>query len=325
LRVSRGCGGSLVGSIDNVYSACLVKLNAGRAADYELLRTFLAAAAARTFGEAARRRFVTVSAISQQVKTLETQLGVALFERLGRRVRLSDAGRALQAALAEPFARIEEAVEAAASASGIVRGRLTLGAPRTFGRFWLRPRLAALLSAHPELRVTVQFDVPSVLERRLVEGVLDLALLARGPELPGVEAAPLHIETFVAVAAPAYTHARGTPRTLADFRAHRYLVFDAELAMHAPWWRASFGARAPLPVDVVCEVASLEELLALAEAGLGIAVLPDYQVEKSVAAGRVRVLVPGPRARPARNTVFLAGRRGAIDSPRLRAARAALR
>jgi DNA-binding transcriptional LysR family regulator len=301
-------------------------MKAGQAVDYELLRTFVAAAAARTFSEAARRRFVTVSAVSQQVKTLEVQLGVPLFDRLGRRVRLTDAGRDLQAALQTQFAHIEEALEAAASARGLVRGRLTLGAPRTFGRFWLRPRLPPLLRQHPELRVTVQFDVPSVLERRLADGALDLAILVREPELPGIDSAPLYTETFLAVAAPSYVSLRGAPRIPADFRAHRYLVFDGALAMHAPWWRATFGPRTPLPADIVCEVASLEEMLALAEAGVGIAVLPDYQLEEPIAAGRVRPLAPPPRsaARPARNTIFLAWRRNAADSARLRAARTAL-
>jgi DNA-binding transcriptional LysR family regulator len=298
-------------------------VNRGRGVDYELLRTFVAAATARTFGEAARQRFVSVSAISQQVRTLEGQLGVPLFERRGRRVRVSEAGQALLAVLRPELTRIEEALEAVGESHGAVRGAVALGAPRTFARHWLRPRLPPLLAGNPELRVTVRFDVPSRLERALAEGGLDLALLARAPELPGITAQPVATETFLAVAAPAYLARRGTPRGQAEFAAHRYLVFDGDLAMHAPWWRACFGGRARLPRDVVCEVASQEELQALAEAAVGIAVLPDYQVADALRAGLLRALAP-PRARPARNTIHLAWRKGAIETARLRAARDAL-
>jgi DNA-binding transcriptional LysR family regulator len=296
--------------------------------DYELLKTFVAAARARTFGAAATERRVSVSAISQQIKALETQLGVPLFERIGRGVRLTPAGQSLAGVLQVELGRIDEALERAVTDHAVVRGRVAVGSPRTFGRHWLGPRLPALLSAHPELTVTVEYGVPSVLERRLAEGHLDLVILARPSELPGIDTRPIATETFVAVAAPAYLARHGQPRTPAEFREHRYVVFDPDLAMHAPWWRATFGARAALPEHIVCEVASLEEMMALAIAGAVIAVLPDYQVADAVRAGALRVLEPArgqhARQRPARNTIFLAWRRGAIESARLQAARQAL-
>jgi DNA-binding transcriptional LysR family regulator len=291
--------------------------------NYELLRTFVIAATARTFGEAAAERRVTVSAISQQVKTLEAQLGIPLFERLGRRVRITEEGRALLDALRPALEQVEEALAAAVSAHGAVRGRIAIGAPRPFARHWLRPRLPRLLAAHPDLRVELTFDVPSVLERNLAAGDLDLIVLARAPELPGIASEPLATETFVAVASPAYLAVHGRPVTADGYRAQRWIVFDRDLAMHAPWWRATFGRRAPLPERIACTVASLDEMLALAEAGVGLAVLPDYHVAAALAARRL-VLVPGARS-PARNQLLLGWRRGAVESARLRAVRDALR
>lgn len=296
--------------------------------NYELLKTFVVAARARTFGAAAAERRVSVSAISQQVKALETQLGVSLFERIGRRVQLTPAGQSLAATLDVALARIDEALEGAVADHTIVRGSVAVGAPRTFGRHWLGPRLPALLAAHPELTIRVEYGVPSLLERRLAEGHLDLVILARPSELPYVEARPIATETFVAVAAPAYLARWGTPRAASDFRQHRYVVFDRDLAMHAPWWRASFGARAALPEGIACEVASLEQMMDLAVAGAVIAVLPDYQVADAVRAGALRILEPArgqhARQRPAQGTLFLAWRRGAVESARLRVVREAL-
>jgi DNA-binding transcriptional LysR family regulator len=286
--------------------------------NYELLRTFVTAAHARTFAEAAATRRVTTSAVSQQVKTLEVQLGAALFERLGRRVRLTDAGRALAATLRLELGRIEEALEAARAAQAQVSGRVAIGSPRTFGRYWLRPRLPALLRAHPALQLSVTFDVPSVLERRLVEGTLDLAVLARAPELPAIQASRLAVETFVAVGPPR-TRASGLDALLRL----RWVAFDEDLAMLAPWWRASVGRRARLP-QVVCHIASLEEMLSLVEEAGLCAVLPDYHVAAALAARRVVALDPPEGKRPVRNPIYLASRRGAVDTARLLAVREAL-
>jgi DNA-binding transcriptional LysR family regulator len=295
--------------------------------NYELLRTFLAAGTAPTFTAAAASRHVTVSAISQQIRALEGQLGVPLFERAGRRVHVTPAGQALVAALRPAFVQIEAALEAALADHAVVRGLIALAAPRSFGRVWLRPRLAPLLHTHPELTFKLEFDVPSVLERRLVDGALDLVLLARPAELAGVVTQPLATETFVAVASPAYLRAHGIPRTRAEFQQHRFLVFDRDLAMHGPWWRAAFGGRAELPAKIVGEVASLEEMQALAEQGVALAVLPDYLVAEALAARLLVALPPeggARRPRPAMNTLFLAWRASEITSARLRVTRDAL-
>lgn len=295
----------------------------------ELLRVFVDAAGARTFGEAAVARRVSVSAVSQGVKALEGQLGVPLFERVGRRVRLTPAGERFLAVARDGVAKLDEAARELADGTRAPRGPVRLGGPRTFSAFWVRPRLVALLRRFPALEVTLAFDVPSVLERRLLDGALDLAVLGRPSELPGVATEALTQETFVAVASPAWVKANGRPKTAEDFRAHGFAVFDRDLAMHAPWWRASFGAKAALPTRIVCTVASLDELQALAESGACVTVLPDYFVAPAVKAKRLVVLEPAPKQHPhqraAKNTLFLAWRAGAPVTAAFEAARNALR
>lgn len=285
----------------------------------ELLRTFADLARSPSLGAAAARRHVTKSAVSQQIKTLEAQLGVRLFERVGRGLRPTQAAAALAATLGSAFAAIDDALDAARAAEGTIRGEVRLGAPRPFTRAYLRGRLAGLLAAHGELVLDVTFGTPTELERALVAGDLDLAVLARPPESTAIEAAPFVVETFEAVAAPAYLRARGTPRTAADFDAHRLIVFGGDLPMHAAWWRATFGPRAPLRGRITCRIASLDEMLALAAAGAGIAVLPDYFVAPALAAREVVALTPGATRRRARNEILLAQRRGAASSARVRA------
>jgi DNA-binding transcriptional LysR family regulator len=163
-----------------------------------------------------------------------------------------------------------------------------------------------------------------VLARELAAGHQDLCILASDPAHPAIELAPLHVEEFVAVASKQALRGSARPRTAAEFRAHRFLVFDRDQAMHAPWWRASFGRREPLPARIAARVASLDELLALCEAGLGIAVLPTYFVDPALAAGRLVALAPAGRRAPPRNQIYLAWRRGTPPSARLAAVKAAL-
>lgn len=290
----------------------------------ELLRTFLAAADTETFGEAARRRHVTKSAISQQLKSLEEQLGTALFERVGRRARLTPAGRTLADAVRPHLEAIDDALVAVSGAGRAVHGEVSIGSPRPFARLWLRPRLTRLLAEHPRLNARVVFGTPTELERQLVERRLDLAIMVRPPEQPTLRSVPIYTETFLAHAAPTYLRQHGAPTTIEELDAHRFIVFDDDLPMHEPWWRATFGRRAKLRGQIVIRIASLPEMLALAESGLGIAVLPDYLTERARLGGTLRELRLGSGRPPARNRIALAWRQSTVPTATFEAVKAAL-
>jgi DNA-binding transcriptional LysR family regulator len=292
----------------------------------ELLRTFMIAANADTFREAATRRHVTRSAVSQQIKQLEGQLGVVLFERAGRHARLSQSGEALAEGLRPGFEAIERAVQDATSMHRSVAGEVSLGAPGPFTKLWLRPRVARLLKAHEGLQLVVTFGTPRELERRLADGALDLAILVRPVELPGIAAVPIFTETFRAYASPVYLKANAPPRSVGDLQNHRFIVYDADLPMHGPWWRAKFSSRTPFHGKVVCRAANLYEMLALAEEGIGIVILPDYFAGDAARRRTIVELpiVPGSRAAAATNSILLAWRQSAVATARFRIVREGL-
>jgi DNA-binding transcriptional LysR family regulator len=292
----------------------------------ELLRTFVAAAKTHTFREAGASRHVTASAISQQVKALESQLGIVLFERTGKFAHVTEDGRRLAEQLKISFDTVDEALERAVSSHREVAGPVRIGAPRPFGRVWLRPRLVGLLRKHPLLELHIAFGVPTKLERKLVDRELDLVILVRAARLEGVETEPIYTEQFGAWAAPSYMSANGPLASPEDVRRHRFIVFDDDLPMHSVWWRAMFGPDAEFRGPIACRVASLDEMLALAVEGLGIAVLPDYFVRES-ADGKDLVEVDAecrPSRRPATNAIFLAWRRRGVPTARFLAVRDAL-
>lgn len=288
--------------------------------ELDLLRAFVVAEQTPRLGDAAKKLHVTKSAVSQQMKTLEARLGVRLFERAGRNIRPTESARALASSLRRAFAQVDDAIETARDVHGAIGGEVRIGAPRPFTAAVLRPRIAKILATHPDVTLDVAFGTPTELEARLLAGDLDLAVLARPAESDRVTTAELFVETFVGVASPRYFDRHGMPRTLEDWDAHRILVFDRDLPMHAAFWRAAFG-RASVRGTVACRVASLDELCALAESGAGIAALPDYFVDDAIARGRLTAI---RTKKSARNAITLAWRTAAVAPARVRVVRDAL-
>ncbi|MFT3711637.1 MAG: LysR family transcriptional regulator [Archangium sp.] len=287
----------------------------------ERLHTFVIAARAPSFAAAARQRGLSVSAISQQVRALEGELGHALFERIGRRVRLTPEGRHLLEVAQVHLGAIDEAVESLGARRATIAGRVAIGCPRTFGQHWLAPRLPALLARAPGLQLQLTFEVPSVLERRLVDGSLDLAVLARTPEAPALQSESLTHENFVAVVANA---TRLGTLDEAAARSLRWVVFAEDRPMHDAWWKATFGAQRRSDVAAVVEAPALEWMLELVVRGVGAAVLPDYLVEPALERRDVKRVSVVAR-RPARSALHLAWRRGTVPTARLQAVLDAVR
>ncbi|HEY6877032.1 MAG TPA: LysR family transcriptional regulator [Polyangiales bacterium] len=281
------------------------------AVDYALLRTFCEVGATPNFAAVAARLSLTATTVAQHIKTLEAQLGVPLFERVAGRLRLSEAGEALLPVLQHHLAPIEERVRSLVEAHDALTGTVTVAAPRSLARTWLRPRLLRLLEVHPALTLKVSLESNGEVQRALLEGRCELGLLVEDPGLLALELMPVHSEELLAVASPRYVAKAGRLATVQDFRAQRYIVYDESLPLHEQWWRNTFGAREPFDARVVAQIASLDEMLAFACAGVGIAVLPDHALADFVQSGALLSLVPERQRmeRMATPRVYLAWRR----------------
>src|ERR1700704_121301 len=117
------------------------------------LRAFEAAARHASFTRAAEELHVTQAAVSHQVKALEAHLGVALFRRLTRGLRLTDEGQALVPELRDAFERLAVAVTRVGGREA--HGRLTISLLPPFALAWLVPRLPRFNALHPEIEVSL--------------------------------------------------------------------------------------------------------------------------------------------------------------------------
>lgn len=233
------------------------------------LQILTAVARKGSFAAAADHLGLTQSAISLQIKNLEEELGVQLFERTGRSPKLNANGR-LVLERAQEILAIYDGIRDELTPSGMIRGVLTLGVVPTVITGPLPPVLGRLRRRHEDLQVRLMSGLSAELVRQVEEGGMDAALTTEPPYAvpPQYEWQPYDVEPFFVVA-PKGTEASSV-ETL--FERFAFVRFDK-----TAWAGALVDGQLMLqgvhPRDVM-EFDSLEAALSLVEQGLGIAVMP---------------------------------------------------
>lgn len=265
------------------------------------LRGFDAAARHLSFTRAAAELFLTQSAISRQIQTLEEQLGVKLFRRATRRLTLTPEGEVLHRAVAEMLDKLGDVCAGLRAARR--RPRVTITAAVSIASLWLVPRLAAFQALEPDLDVLISADNRFVdLER---EGI-DLALRYDDPESVAAGALQLFAENVFPVAAPAVTAGLTLPLCAADL-AQATLLSHAD-GGRAPWlaWEPWLAANqlGHVRPKAVLQFNHYDQLIRAAEDGRGIALGRGPLVAQALAAGRLVALAEA-RERIAARAYFL--------------------
>lgn len=162
------------------------------------LRTFESAARLASFRAAALELNVTPTAVSHQIRGLEQWLGILLFERVGRGVRLTEAGARLQRSLHGALLEIDRSLEALRPQAR--EHSLSLSTMPAFAALWLIPRLGRFYRRHPDIRVRIETSNALVDLQR--DASLDLAIRCGPGEYPQLHQRFLMDERFAAYAAP---------------------------------------------------------------------------------------------------------------------------
>lgn len=248
----------------------------------QTLPTFRAVARLSNLRAAAEQLHLTHSAISQQMRVLEEQLGFALFDRRGRRVVLNAAGAALLSAVEPALAQIDEGVRAAALAASGTEQSLRLTALPSFAQHWLLPRMARWREQHPGIVIDLHTSLQLIDLPR--EGYHAALRQGKGP-WQGLAGTCLIDSPLIVVASPAV--------------ARRLIGGDPAALMHEPllgnaqrWnrWFALAGQRCRIkPVAVFNDMGML---LQAAEQGLGVALGRQLLAADALRDGRLVQLSP---------------------------------
>jgi DNA-binding transcriptional LysR family regulator len=267
------------------------------------------------FTRAAARLHIAQPALSQQIKRLENEVGIALVDRTTRHVALTPAGERLVARARRALAEVEAATAELSELAGIRSGRVVIGSMRSTGPFDLSVLLAAFHARHPGIELVVREEPSEVMLQRLHADALDVAFLSvnRLDAGPDIRLKPLLSEPLVALMAPDHPLAGRDQIDMAELRSERFIVFGEGGSLRRIVVQ---GAReAHFDPLLAFESSELPRIRAMAARGLGVALLPLSEAEHE---GPPIAAVPVRRPALARD-VTLAWRAARRHSPAARA------
>jgi DNA-binding transcriptional LysR family regulator len=251
----------------------------------DLLVGFESAARHLSFTKAGDELFLTQSAVSRQIKELEDQLGVSLFQRRHRALALTEAGQQYYAAAAQVISTMRTATERLRNQAGR-RQPLAVTTTNSFAALWLIPRLAGFTREHPGVDVRITADVRV---QDLERDGLDVALRHGPSALAGPNAVRLFGEKVFPVCSPKLL--KKTPLAKpADLRHHVLLRYDDPDVRH-PWlhWRTWLEVEgiADLKPAGTLSFSGYEQIIPAAVAGHGVALGRSPLVKDLIADGEL--------------------------------------
>lgn len=257
------------------------------------MRTLVRIVEVGSLSAAARSTKMSLAAVSRQVKSLESELGVSLLARTTRSVRLTEEGRRFFEH-ASRLVRDADAAFASVRPDGAVGGRIVVSASVTLGLLRIVPSLPKLLAMHPRLDLELRLEDRAT---DLVGEGVDIAVRAglSLPDTTSLVAQPLaRFERFV-VASPAYLRREGTPRSVAALATHHAVV---GIESRGNWTFTEDGEPRTVEIAPKLRVGTLVAIRDAAVAGVGIATLPDFVVDEALGAGALRRILPRAELAP---------------------------
>ena len=249
--------------------------------DIASLYAFVAIADSGSFSLAAERLHLTQPAVSKRVATLEEDLQVHLFDRLGRTVRLTEAGTMLLARARRILAEVDDSRRALRNLSGSVTGTLILATSHHIGLHRLPPVLRTFTAQYPQVRLDMRFMDSEVACAVLLRGEAELAIVTLPPNVePPLEALPLWPDPLAIAAArthPLTQLSTVTPQQLA----HHSAILPSE----ATFTRRIFEeklTRLGVEISVAFATNYLETIKMMVAVGLGWSILPRTMLDKDL-------------------------------------------
>lgn len=281
---------------------------------FHLIKVFVAVVDAEGFAGAARQLNLSPPAVTRAIAELESHLGVRLFTRTTRVVRVTEPGARYVEDCRRILAEMEEADESISGLHGSPRGRLTITAPALFGALYITPVVTEYLERYPEVSASCWF-----LDRvvNLVEEGVDVALRIGELADSSLQAVRVGQVRRVIVAAPSYLQEHGEPKTPQELQQHR--IVAASGVTPQPEWRLRDPEGNPCSVKLAPRMTTTtnDAAVAAAVSGFGLSRLMSYQVDAHLRAGRLQTVLVDYEQAPL--PVHLVHREGRHASQKARA------
>ena len=263
------------------------------------LRVFRIVAEELSFTRAADRLFLTQPAVTMQIKNLEEDLGLRLFDRTGQKISLTPAGRLLHTYARRIAALCSEAEQKLAALKGETRGSLALGASTTIAQYLLPQLAGEFLAAFPAIQLSILSGNTAEIVAALIEGRIALGLIEGPPGRADVKCEPFVEDEIVLVVPPAHEWAAAGSIDAAALKQASIILREhgsgTREVVEDALRRARLDAK---KLHIVLDLDSTESIKSAISAGLGIGFVSRWALGKELALGLLRAIpVKGMRIR----------------------------
>ena len=261
--------------------------------DWDKLRIFHAVAEAGSFTHAGEALNLSQSAVSRQIGTLESGLGVALFHRHARGLILTEQGELLFKTTKEVFHKLVMTEAMLGESKERPRGPLKITTTVAFGSIWLTPRMKEFVELYPDISVSLVLDE---IERDLSMRQADVAIRMVPPRQPDLIQRHLMTMHFHVYASPEYLKKYGMPEKPENLADHMLIVYgeDAEPPVANVNWLLEIGRKPNDRDRALLKVNNIYGIYRAVQSGVGIAALPDYAIRQVSQLVRILPEFEGP-------------------------------
>src|ERR1700733_11525788 len=255
--------------------------------EFHQLRYVCAIAETGSFSRAAERCQVAQPSLSQQVLKLEEDLGTKLFDRLGRSVRLTEAGRAFLPNARSILNQMETARSSVIDKCADVRGSVAVGAIPTIAPSLMPRYTTAFAKRYPEAKLRIVEETTPILVESLRDLSIDLAILALPLRHKDLQMFPLLTEPLFAVLPKKHPLAAAKSLALKDLRGESFVMLRDGHCFRDLSIAACTHAR--ISPRIAFESAQFSSLLGMVAAGVGVSLVPEMAIDRNVGCRYVRI------------------------------------
>jgi len=282
---------------------------------FHQLRVFRAVAGERSFTRAAARIGLTQSAISMQVRELGVILGAPLFEVLGKKVHLTDAGRLLEGHAARADGLMYEIAQDFSALRELGAGAVRIGASTSMGVYYLPPLIAEFATKYPRVAVTLAIENTAHIEEQLLRNEFDLGFMGAAAASKDLVSEPFLEDEIFFACAPGHPLARIATVTSERLARERLIMREAGSATRSTM--EAHLLKRGLSFRETMAFVSVEAIKQVVMSGLGVAYFSTLTVCNEIAAGwlaKIRV-----KGLAASRTFFIVRHRNKKETPALTA------
>ncbi len=239
----------------------------------ETLKVFCDLIDTGSFSIAAAQNFVTQSAVSQQIRTLETRYGRKLVERTKRRVHPTPAGEIFYEISQDIVNRFRELGERLQAFSNIVAGTVRVATVHSVGLYEFSDELKRYVKAYPNVNIRLEYKKSNQIYDEVISGNLDVGVIAYPSKRPQIRLIPFREDRLVMICTPAHPLARLKAVPIARLDGERFVGFEKDIPTHKAIERIfqKHGVR----VNYVAELDNVEVIKRIVEVGTGVAIVPE--------------------------------------------------